>query len=114
MTDFLQMPNKLSSEKRRQINKSKQKINIEETNLVKTTITSLDSFHKKELPVSILTTKKSDIKAKKIDIVMIGKDIYYAAFRLKRVQVFALLMRDIQYQAEKKTIAETNLRSIVP
>ena len=30
MTDFLQTPNKLSSKKKRQINKSKQKANIKE------------------------------------------------------------------------------------
>ena len=31
MTDFLQVPNKLSNKKKRQINKNKQKANIKET-----------------------------------------------------------------------------------
>ena len=45
--NFLQMPNKLSSKKRRQINKSKRKTNIGKTSLRKATISSLDSFDKK-------------------------------------------------------------------
>ena len=47
MTDFLQTPNKLSSKKRRQINKSKRKTSIGETSSKKATISSLDSSDKK-------------------------------------------------------------------
>ena len=47
MTNFLQTPNKLSSKKRRQINKSKRKTSIAETNSKKATINSLDSSDKK-------------------------------------------------------------------
>ena len=50
-TDFLQMPHKLSSKKRRQINKIKQKANIREISSKKAIISSLESFDKKELPV---------------------------------------------------------------
>ena len=63
--------------------------------LKKTTISSLNSFDKKELPVHIPATKKLDAKAKNIDIVMIGADTYCAAFFLKRTQVFSVLMQDI-------------------
>ena len=114
MTDFLQTPNKLSSKKRRQINKSKRKTSIGETSSKKATISSLDSSDKKELPVPILATKESDSKAKDIDIAMIDADAYYAACRLKGAQVFAVSMRDIQYQAEKEAKAETNPTSVVP
>ena len=114
MTDFLQTLNKLSSKKRRQINKSKRKTSIGETCSKKATISSLDSSDKKELPVTISVTKKSDPKAKDIDIAMIGVDIYYTACRLKEAQVFAILMRDIQYQAEKEARAETNPTSVIP
>ena len=95
MTDFLQTPNKLSSKKRRQINKSKKKANIEESSLKKATINSLESSDKKKLPVPIPTTKTSEPKAKDIDIAMIGADAYRAACHLKRAQVFAISMRDI-------------------
>ena len=44
MTNFLQIPNKLSGKKKRQINKRKQKTNIGETSSRKATISSLDSF----------------------------------------------------------------------
>ena len=79
------MPNKFSSKKRRQINKSKQKTVIGVISLKKATISNLDSFNKKELPVSISATKESDPKAKDIDIAMIGANIYHAACHLIRV-----------------------------
>ena len=95
MTDFLQTLNKLSSKKRRQINKSKRKASIEESSSRKATINSLKSSDKKELPVPIPTTKISEPKAKDIDIAMIGADAYRAACYLKGAQVFVVLIRDI-------------------
>ena len=74
----------------------------------------MDSSDKKELPVLIPITKKSDFRAKNIDIDIIGADVYCAAYYLKRAQVFAISKRDIQYQVEKETRAETNPTSIVP
>ena len=97
MTDFLQTPNKLSSKRRKQINKSKQKASIKNTNSRKATISSLESSDKKELLVPIPVMKKSGCKAENINIAMIGADAYYAICRLKRAQVFAVSMRDIQY-----------------
>ena len=114
MTNFLQTPNRLSSKKRRQINKSKRKTSIGDTSSRTATISSLESFDKKELLVPIPATKKSDPKAKDIDIAIIGADAYHAACRLKRAQMFAVSMKDIQYQAEKEARAETDPRSVVP
>ena len=45
---------------------------------------------------------------------MISADAYCAACRLKGAQVFAVSMKDIQYQAEKEARVETDLRSVVP
>ena len=64
MTDFLQTPNGLSSKKRKQINKSKRKMNIRDISSRKAIISSLESFDNKELPVPIPATKKSNPKAK--------------------------------------------------
>ncbi len=91
------MPDKLSSKKRKQINKSKQKASIGETSSRKATINSLDSSDKKELPVPLTAIKTSEPKAKDIDIAMIGADTYCTTCRLKRAQMFAVSMRDIQY-----------------
>ena len=74
----------------------------------------MESSDKKELPVPISTIKISEPKAKDIDIAMIGADAYRAACHLKGAQVFAVSMRDIQYQAEKEARAETDLKSVVP
>ena len=95
MTDFLQTPNKLSYKKRRQINKSKRKVNIGKTNSKKATFRNLESSDKKELPVPIPATKTSKFKAKNIDIAMISTDAYYVVYYLKRAQVFAISIRDI-------------------
>ena len=108
------MPNKLSSKKKRQINKSKQKANIKETSLGKATISSLKSSNKKELLASILVIKILKPKAKNIDIAIIGTDAYCIVCHLKKTQVFAILIRNIQYQAMKETRAKTNPKSIVP
>ena len=45
---------------------------------------------------------------------MIGVDAYRAACCLKGAQVFAVSIRDIQYQTEKEVSAETNPRNVVP
>lgn len=113
MTDFLQMPNKFSGKKKRQINKNKQKISKEETSSRKATIGSLNSSDKKKLPVSMPATKNSEPKAENIDIAMICTNTYCAACHWKEAQIFALSMRDIQYQAGKKARAETNPKNII-
>ena len=95
MTNFLQMPNKLLGQKRRQINKSKWKGNIGETSSKKATISNLDSFDKKKLLVLILIIKKSKSKAKNIDIAIISANAYCVACCLKKAQVFAILIRNI-------------------
>ncbi len=84
MTDFLQMPNKLFSKKRRPINKSKQKANIGKISSRKATINSLDSFDKKELLVLLAAIKSLEPKAKDIDIAKISTDAYYVACHWKR------------------------------
>ena len=97
MTDFLQILDKLSCKKKRQINKSKQKASIGETSSKKAIINSLDNSEKKELSVPLVAIKISEPKAKDIDIAIIGADTYYVACYLKGVQIFAVSMRDIQY-----------------
>ncbi len=72
------------------------------------------SYDKKELSVLLAAIKTSEPKAQDIDIAMIGADAYCAACRLKRAEVFAVSMRDIQYQAEKEARVETNPKSVVP
>ena len=44
---------------------------------------------------------------------MIGADAYYAACWLKRAQVFIVSIKDIQYQAEKKTRVKTNPKNVI-
>ena len=82
--------------------------------LKKTSISSLNKFNKKELPVPILATKTLEFKVFDIDIAMIGTNVYFTACRLKKAQVFAVLIGDIQYQAKKEARAKTNPKSVIP
>ena len=113
ITDFLQMPNKLSNKNKKQINKSKRKINIGETSSRITIISNLESFDKKELPVFIPITKVLKFKAKDIDIAIISIDTCCIACCLKRASRFAISMRDIQYQVEKKAKTKIDSKSII-
>ena len=108
------MPNKLFNKKKKQINKSKQKINIRVTSSRKATISSLESSNKKELPVSILISKILKSKAKNNDIAMIGIDTYCVAYCLKKAQIFVISIKDIQYQAKKEAKAKTDPKSVIP
>ena len=59
-----------------------------------------------------MATKKSDPQAKNDDLVMISVDAHYTIYHFKRTQVFAISMTNKQYQTEKKTMAEIDLRNI--
>lgn len=48
-----------------------------------------------------------------INIAMINLDAYYMPFKIKRVQVFAVSMRDLEFNIEKKARSETNSQNIV-
>ena len=91
----MQLLNKLSNKKRRQINKNKQKVCIRETSLKKVIISSLSSLNKKQLSVSILAIKKSLPKTQDIDIAIISANTCYAAYCLEDVSFFVLLIKDI-------------------
>lgn len=100
MTDLLQMPNKLSCKKRKQINNSIEVASLAEISSRKAIISSLNSRNNKELFVSIAITIKWKHKAKNIDIVIIGTDDYCATCLLKETQVFVVSLRNILYQAK--------------
>lgn len=44
---------------------------------------------------------------------MISVDIYRVACKLKKAQVFAVSMRDLEYQAKKEAKPEINLKNII-
>lgn len=108
------MSNKFSSKKKRQINKSKQKISIREIKARKIIISSLNSFDKKKLPISILAIKKLNFKAKNANITMVKANQYYIVCYLKKAQVFAISIKNIQYQAKIEIGAKIDLKSIIP
>lgn len=66
------------------------------------------------MSVLILVIKKSDFKAKNINIAIISTNSYCAACYFKRAEIFVVIIKEILYQTEKKTRVETNSRSIVP
>ncbi len=84
------MPLKLS------MNKPKAKVVV---------ISSLDKSAKEDTPISILgLTLGTDV----VDVAIIGADAYRLACMLKGAQIFAISMRDPEYQAEKEAKPETD------
>lgn len=49
-----------------------------------------------------------------MDVAIIGSDAYCMTCMIKEAQFFAVCMRNLEYQAEKKSRLETNLRTIIP
>ena len=74
-------------------------------------ISSLDNSGIEGLPT---LTRVSTLGTNKVDIAMIGADAYCTTCKLKRAQIFAVSMRDLEYQAEEEAKPKTNPRSIVP
>ena len=62
------------------------------------------------MPTSILApTFRKEIE----DIIIIGADEYYLGCQLKKAQVFAISIKDLEFQAEKKAKPETNPNIVV-
>lgn len=55
----------------------------------------MNNFDKEKLPVLILIIEKSKSKTKNIYIGIISVDIYHTTCYLKKIQVFAMSMKDI-------------------
>ena len=62
------------------------------------------------MPTSILApTFRKDVK----DVAMIDANAYYLACQLKWAQIFAIFIRDLEFQAEKKARPEINPKTVV-
>lgn len=65
------------------------------------------------MPILIPETKISTLAIKEVDFAIIGVNAYCTACKLKKAHVFALSIRNLKYQAKKKTRPKTNSKSIV-
>ena len=48
-----------------------------------------------------------------LDVVMIGANTYCTACKLKEAHVFALFLKDLEFQVAKEVKSETDLKSII-
>ncbi len=111
INDFLKTPKKISDKKRRLINASKRKLAMQKQKSETVVVSLLDNSGKKDMPIPPQTPPLS---TKKVDVAMIDADAYRTACRLKKAQIFAVSMKDLEYQAEKEARPETDPRSVVP
>lgn len=74
---------------------------------------TLNYFEKKRLPILILEAKVSIFATKEVNIAMIGANAYCMACKLKKTQIFAASIRDLENQAEKEARPETDPKSVV-
>ena len=61
----------------------------------------------------LILTLISTLNKNVINIVIIDADTYYVACKLKRVQVFAISMRDLEFQAAKEVKPKIDSKSII-
>lgn len=58
---------------------------------------------------TLISTPNIDI----VDVAIINVDTYYAACNLKEAQVFAVSMKDLEFQATKEARPETDPKCVV-
>ena len=81
----------------------------------KTVIISIsDHSKKKRLSTLTLEVKVSTSVTKEVNVAMIDTDIYCITCKLKRAQVFAIFIKNLKYQAEKKARPETDPKNVIP
>ena len=110
LDDFLSRNIKLSKKKRRLCNISKQKLSGDNQKPKIVAISSMDNLGKKDLPISIPIPV---LDKSVVDVAMIGADAYCTTCKLKEAQVFALSLRDLEFQVAKEVRSKTDLKSII-
>lgn len=53
------------------------------------------------------------LNIKEVNIAMMSVDTYCVTCKLQRAQIFAISMKDLEYQVRKEARLETNLKTIV-
>ena len=76
-------------------------------------ISILNNFDKKTQSDSIPLKEQLASSTKEVDIAMICANTYCAPCHLKKAQVFAVSLKDLQYQAKKEARAEIDPKSVV-
>lgn len=82
--------------KKRLNNAFKWKFSINKPKLKITIINIIKSFDKKDLLILVLKENLLIYEKKKVDIIIIDIDNYYATRKLKRAQVFILLIKNLK------------------
>ena len=107
---FLKIIKKIVKKRTRLANAFKQKSNIEKQYLKTVVINTFGNSGKKELHTSTLApTFEKNVE----EVAIIGADAYRLACQLTRAQVFAIFIRGLEFQAQKKARLETNSKTVV-
>lgn len=67
-------------------------------------------MNKKNLTISTFILKL-DINI--VNIMIMDVNVYHLAYNLKKIQVFVVLIKNLEFKAEKKPKLETNFKSII-
>ncbi len=110
LDDFSSTIIKILSKKRRLLNAFKRKSIKRKSRSGIVIISSLSNSSDKPLLTSTLTwLPNTDI----VNVAIIGADAYCATCKLKGAYVFAVSMRDLEFQVAKEARPETDLKSVV-
>lgn len=61
------------------------------------------------MPILAAKAKLLILAIRKINIIMIGTDVYYMTYKLKKSQVFIISIKNQEYQAKIEDRKKTNL-----
>lgn len=107
--DFLETIEKILKKRRRLIHASKRKQSI-----LKTVIMNiLHKAGKDGLSIATLKIEVSMFAIEQIDVIMIGMNAYCTIYRLKKAHIFAVFMRNLEYQSEKQLRPEIDPGTVI-
>lgn len=111
LDDFLKITQKLSDKKRQLINISQRKLSNDKEKLKIVVISFLNNLSKENLSVSILPrTFDKDV----VHIAIISIDAYCLLCKLKKIWVFIVFIKVLEFEAIKEIRPETNSKGVVP
>lgn len=101
----------MSDKKQRLINASKQKLNMSKQKPKIFVINFFNNLDEENLIVWILPPI---LGRNEVDVAIISINIYCLAYKIKKAQFFAILIKNLEFQAVKEARPKTDFKTIVP
>lgn len=74
----------------------------------------LDKYGKDGLPILTFEIQVFTLATKQINVAIIDVDAYHVTCKLKRAEIFAISIRNLEYQVKNKARSETDMQTAIP